>query len=125
MLLIVVCLVFVCAFARCVFAGDTLAAFMAEQEQKFVELLNAEREKRGLQPLAKNTMMTKEELQKILDNHKQWLLDGTGEKADLSEADLSEAALAGQTLAMQTFAGQTLAGQAFARQTGIFHPDSP
>jgi len=42
--------------------------------------------------------MTREEIKKILDNHKLWLEDNGGEKADLLGADLSGARLLGADL---------------------------
>ena len=43
--------------------------------------------------------MNKEELQKILENHKKWLLGGTGDvRADLRDADLRYADLSGANL---------------------------
>jgi uncharacterized protein YjbI with pentapeptide repeats len=54
--------------------------------------------------------MEKEQLQKILENHKNWLLGKDGERADLSGADLSYADLSGADLSYANLNSANLRG---------------
>ena len=53
---------------------------------------------------------SEEELNKILYDHKKWIVPGDGEKADLSGADLSGADLSGADLRGADLSGANLSG---------------